>query len=197
MFGLETLTPEDTSLPRVFIPPATPKLLESPPIERVVFLRDEMANMCWAVERIVLSAAGNGVDAEQHALTLRPAPPADPSPAPGATARYRLGTDAPPNWHPFIPVHIPGSIRSVRLQRARLPIGLRNPLGRIIAEPGPYYINEEEIPRAGRIVVRTFQRTRWIDGRVLLWLGRRTLTGRGEGSSGLMFDHLEEIPSRD
>jgi len=89
-------------------------------------------------------------------------------------------------------------LRSVRLQRARLPTGLPDPLGQIIAEPQPtYFINEEEIPRAGRIVVRTFQRTRWIDGRVVLWLGRRTMTGRGEGSSGLAFDTLEEIPSRE
>jgi hypothetical protein len=198
MFGLETDTPDDRALPRIFVPPTTPKILESAPLERVVFLRDEMANMCWAVERTVPSKAGSGIDGEQYALTIAPAPPADPAPAPGATARFRLGTTAPPNWRPFIPVHIPGSIRSVRLQRARLPIGLPDPLGKIIGEPQPtYFINEEEVPRAGRIVVRTFQRTRWIDGRVVLWLGRRTLTGRGEGSSGLAFDVLEEIPSRE
>jgi hypothetical protein len=198
MFGLETRTPNDRSQPRIFVPPTTPKLLESAPLERVVFLRDEMANMCWAVERTVPSAAGSGIDGEQYALTIAPALPPDPAPAAGATARYRLGTTAPPNWRPFIPVHEPGSIRSVRLQRARLPIGLAQPLGKIIGEPQPtYFINEEEIPRAGRIVVRTFQRTRWVDGRVVLWLGRRTLTGRGEGSSGLAFDVLEEIPSRE
>ena len=196
MFGLETLTAEDTAQPRIFIPPTTPTLLESKPIERVVFLRDEMANLCWAVERIVPSQAGVGIDGEQHALAITPAPAPDPTPAPGATARYRLGTSAPLNWRPFIPVHKPGSQRSVRLQRARLPDGPPGPLGKIIAEPGRYFINEEEAPRAGRIVVRTFQRTRWIDGRVVLWLGRRTLTGRGEGSSGLLFDGIEEIPSR-
>jgi hypothetical protein len=29
------------------------------------------------------------------------------------------------------------------------------------------------------------------------WLGRRTLTGRGEGQSGLEFDKIEEIASND
>jgi hypothetical protein len=196
MFGLETLTANDTVQARLLIPPTTPTLLESAPIERVVFLRDEMANMCWAVEHTVPSAAGIGVDGEQHALAIAPPAVPDPPAAEGATARYRLGTDAPLNWRPFVPVHIPGSVRSVRLQRARLPRGLPTPLGKIIAEPGPYYINEEEVPRAGRIVVRSFQRTRWIDGRVVLWLGRRTLTGRGEGRSGLEFDRIDEIPSR-
>jgi hypothetical protein len=28
------------------------------------------------------------------------------------------------------------------------------------------------------------------DGRSLLWLGRRKVTGRGEGSTGLRFDRL-------
>lgn len=196
LFGLETLAAGDTAQPRIFIPPTTPKLLESVPLERVVFLRDEMANMCWAVESTVASAAGIGIDGEQYALAATPLPPVDPAPAVGATARYRLGTSAPPNWRPFIPVHIPGSLRSVRLQRARLPMEPIEPFGKIIAEPGPYFINEEEVPRAGRIVVRSFQRTRWNNGRVVLWLGRRTLTGRGEGSSGLEFDRLEEIASR-
>lgn len=202
MFGLETQTPNDRARPRLFLPPATPKLLESAPLERVVFLRDEMANLCWAVEHTLPSRAGIGIDGEQFALTLVPAEIPDLAPAPGATARYRLGTSAPPNWRPFTPVHVPGSSRSVRLQRARLPLGPKEPLGKVIAEPlgqpgKPYFINEEEVPRAGRIVVRTFQRTRWLDGRTVLWLGRRTLTGRGEGSSGLAFDVLEEIASRE
>lgn len=197
MYGLETRTPNDRAAPRIFLPPTTPKLLESPPLDRVVFLRDEMANLCWAVERTLHSSAGVGIDGEQYALTLAVPPSGDLAPAVDATARYRLGTAAPPNWRPFIPAHIPDSLRSVRLQRARLPTQPKKPFGMLISEPkDQYFINEEEVPRAGRIVVRTFQRTRWIDGRTLLWLGRRTLTGRGEGSSGLEFDKLEELASR-
>ena len=33
-----------------------------------MFLRDEMANLCWAAERTMPSAAGIGVDGEQFAL---------------------------------------------------------------------------------------------------------------------------------
>ena len=81
-----------------------------------------------------------------------------------------------------------------------LPDGDPDPYGAILVGPGVaperYFIAEEEVPRAGRIVTRAFQRTRWLDGRVLLWLGRQTETGRGEGTSGLEFDVIEEVPQR-
>jgi len=38
------------------LPPALMKTLESRPVEEVLFLRDEMANMAWGVERVVESA---------------------------------------------------------------------------------------------------------------------------------------------
>ena len=102
------------------------------------------------------------------------------------------------NWHPFIPVHIPGSNRSVSLQRARLPHERppqpsRPIVGQIIAGPTPFFLNEEEVPRAGRVVTREFRRARWTDGSVVLWIGRRAYPGRGEGSSGLVFDDLRPI----
>ena len=40
------------------------------------------------------------------------------------------------------------------------------------------------------IVERRFKLARGVDGRTLLWLGRRTTVGRGEGASGLRFDAL-------
>ena len=44
--------------------------------------------------------------------------------------------------------------------------------------------------RAGAIVTRGFQRTRWFDGKVFTWIGRRKQTGRGQGASGLEFDRV-------
>jgi hypothetical protein len=52
----------------------------------------------------------------------------------------------------------------------------------------PYFINEEEVPRAGTNVYQSYQRSRWYDGGVCTWLGIRKQTGRGEGHSGLAFD---------
>lgn len=46
------------------------------------------------------------------------------------------------------------------------------------------------MPRAGALVSQSFQRTRWLDGRPVVWLGAVKRTGCGEGSSGLAFDRL-------
>jgi len=97
-------------------------------------------------------------------------------------------------------VHLPGSVRSIRLQRARLAGPLREPKAEILRvadADGHYVIEEEEVPRAGRIVQRTFQRSRWHDGKTFLRVGRRSQAGRGEGSSGLAFDHVLERGERD
>jgi hypothetical protein len=177
---------------RFFLPPAVAKLLEAPPLEKVHFLRDEMANMAWAVERVVPSQLGVGINgyavAARAASQVPPPPPLAPTTAP---VRYVLGTDVPYNWIPFIPVHVPGSNRSVQLQRAQMPAVPGFPRARhtrILDVATPYYINEEEIPRAGKLVTRGYQRARWLNGATLTWIGRRVTSGRGEGSSGLAFD---------
>ena len=58
----------------------------------------------------------------------------------------------------------------------------------------PYFVEEEEVPRAGARLRQSFQRTRWYGGRVFTWLGVRKGTGRGEGASGLAFDQLIPVP---
>ena len=58
----------------------------------------------------------------------------------------------------------------------------------------PYFLHEEEVPREGVRVTTQFQRTRWRDGRVVVWLGARKTVGRGEGSSGLAYDRIVAMP---
>jgi hypothetical protein len=192
MFTLDTVGGAGEADQRLLLAPALSKSMEGALLEQVLFVRDEMANMVWAVERVVPSALGGGMNGYDVARAATPpAPP--PLPAAPALARYVLGTDVPHNWHPFIPVHVPGSNRSVQLQRARLPGPARDIYGRVLDVPAPYYVNEEEVPRAGKTVKRTFQRARWLDGRTFLWIGRRVTSGRGEGSSGLAFDQVVDV----
>ncbi|MCP4632626.1 MAG: hypothetical protein GY855_06830 [candidate division Zixibacteria bacterium] len=174
-----------------YLPPAVAKVLEGEPIEKVNFIRDEMANMVWAVENIVPSQAGKGSNGNEMALRY------DTSdefvPVGGAKIRYVLGTTVPDNWIPFIPVHMEDSQTEIRLQRAQMP-DAKGALGVLLSEKEPpYFINEEEAPKAGIIVQRSFQRTRWLNGKTFLWIGRYKTAGTGEGWSNLQFDQIKEI----
>ncbi|MBK8403863.1 MAG: hypothetical protein IPL25_07160 [Saprospiraceae bacterium] len=55
----------------------------------------------------------------------------------------------------------------------------------------PYFINEEEVPKAGRIAEAKWQRARWFDGKTYVWYGHEKKVGRGGGTSGLKFDQLD------
>jgi hypothetical protein len=200
--------PADTSL---LVLPTVPKIHESAPTEEIALLRDEVANMVWGVELAVPLATGEtkrGAETASEArayfenlLGLAP-PPAVP---PAAPIRYRVMSTVPENWIPFIPVHVDGSNREIQLQRAALPrilpgdpnppvrvrprtVLLREGLDRPVT--APYFVHEEEVPRAGAFLRQTYQRTRWTGGRVFTWLRVRRQTGRGEGSSGLRFDEI-------
>jgi hypothetical protein len=187
-WSMYRLDGDDSANMGLLLAPALASGMRSAPVEQVRFLRDEMANMVWAVEYRVASKLGEPFN---PAL----APPIPPSPGPAATAaRFHLGDSVPANWRPFIPAHLPGSQRSIRLQRARLPDQPALPRGVVLDAPAPYFVAEEEVPRAGRLVTRGFRRARWTDGTTFLWMGRESPIGRGEGSSGLVFDRVEEPP---
>ena len=187
----DSQTRSDTSF--YYLSPSITKSLEGDPLERVNFLRDEMANLVWAVESTVPSQAGKGVNGNEIALKDAP-PPAFAPVNDKVQIRYVAGTTVPDNWIPFIPVPNENSAREIRLQRARMPAA-KGALGVLLNEKAaPYYLNEEEIPRAGIEVMRFFQRTRWLNGRTCLWIGRFKQAGKGEGWSNLRFDQIVDIP---
>jgi hypothetical protein len=195
MFHLTEKDQSRLAVNRFYLVPAVGKVLESAPLERVNFIRDEMANMVWGVERIVPSQMGQGISGYE---TVAPNETTEPPTADDENVkiRYVLGTTVPKNWIPFIAVHAEGSVSETRLQRARM-VGGDPPRGFLLREPrSPYFIEEEEIPRAGVFVERSWQRTRWIAGRTFVWVGRRKTAGRGEGWSQLVFDQIADLKEK-
>ncbi len=194
--------------------PTVPKVQEGDPVEEVVFIRDEVANLVWGIETSVPIVTGQAVQGKQvaeetnryHRSLIDKAGAVTPEPY-KADISYDAMTSVPENWIPFISVHVTDSNRETRLQRAAMlrilegdpdpnPVKIRpqtNLLRYGIESKKAYYINEEEIPRAGIKVSRSFQRTRWSDGKIFIWSGMRKQTGRGEGSSGLAFDPLKDV----
>jgi len=214
-------TQADTSL---LLLPTVPKIHESPPTEEIMLVRDELANMVWGVEKTVPLASGEskrGLEAARETLAFfknqlasrlagGATPPAPITPA--APIRYQIMSTVPENWIPFIPVHLNSNNREIQLQRAALPRILEGdpdpalkvrPRTVLLREgldqtpPQPYFVHEEEVPRAGARLTQSFQRTRWTDGRVYTWLRVRKQTGRGEASSGLGFDEIVNVPPKD
>lgn len=178
-----------------FLPSTLTYSLQSDPVEKVNFLRDEMANMVWGVEEIIPDATGKGINGHEAAdKTGVLPPPVLPS---DAKIRYVLGTSVPENWIPFIPVHKPGSNQDINFQRASMP-NMNNSDEEVVKAkgvmlnevPAPYFINEEEIPYSGTLMSRAYQRVRWYNGKTYVWIGRYRETGRGEGSSHLAFDAI-------
>jgi hypothetical protein len=173
-----------------YLPPSVGKLMEGEDLEKVNIIRDEMSNMVWAIEQTVPSEAGGGRILKRNVPTLQVFNPVEGE----AKIRYVLGNTVPDNWIPFVPVQKPvpaGQVpQEIRLQRARMPQGTKA-LSRVLTERQPtYFIEEEEVPRAGVIIRQTFQRTRWLNGKTFLWIGRRKQSGRGEGMANLMFDQI-------
>ena len=181
-----------------FLPASLTQTMESEPIEQVNFIRDEMANMVWGIEDIIPDATNKGTNGDEAADKTGVLPPVIAGS--NAKIRYLLGTTVPENWIPFIPVHKPGSNQETYLQRAAMPkLGVPpkdiiKAKGILLNEVQPhYYINEEEIPASGTIVTRTYQRTRWYNGKTYVWIGRFRETGRGPGNSDLRFDQIQAL----
>jgi hypothetical protein len=181
-----------------FLAPAVAEVAESPPTEHVVFFRDEMANVVWGVERKFQGGAGTPVDRfEEHQRRLGEQQQIDVEFG-DAQLLYRLQTDVPDHWHPFVPVRAAGVAAAsgvIQLERRPLvrvlPDGTSiaiQPKGRILTAQDPLRLEEEEMPRDGTEVVRTFQLTRWSNGRYFLWSGRNRMTGAGEGRSNFRTD---------
>ena len=199
--------PADTGL---LLLPTADHVQQGPVLEEVAFVRDEMANMVWGIELRVQMSDGRSVPGAQaggetrrHFERLAGLAPV-PEPDPVAPIRYRVMSSMPEHWIPFVAVHTPGSDRDVQLQRAAMPrlvkggpvtpdrVRPRTEFLRTGLDAGqPYFVREEEVPRSGVRLTSRFYRTRWTDGRVVVWLGSAAHVGRGEAASGLRFDQAE------
>ena len=185
-WSMYLLTGDDTEGSGLFLAPALTTTAEAPPLEQVQFIRDEMANMVWAIEQRVASRLGEGVSLGSRAPRARSRLVRPRKPATCWARRCR--TTGVRSFPSTCPARSEASGCSARACLVHCGSRRRRSCG----SQGDYFIEEEEVPRAGRIVQRTFQRARWNDGKTFLWLGRRSQTGRGEGSSGLAFDHVLE-----
>ncbi|HEY4358997.1 MAG TPA: hypothetical protein VGN16_24840 [Acidobacteriaceae bacterium] len=167
------------------IPPSAVASLDSVAIEDVLFLRDELAEMVWGVERTAVGPSGLPTD---RSLAWKTSAPPVPPPSVDAPPAYRLGTTVPDYWIPFLPVDV--DTGPLQMRRGRLPTAASGPMGQFLNYPAQT-IPLEELPQEGVHLERVYRYARGTDGSTHLWIGRRRTTGLGEGRSGLRFDILD------
>ncbi len=197
LFSLDTVPGAAAPHPAqnaLFLPPSAAYVMQSSPVERVLFLRDEMADLAWAVETCFEDTLERVVDRRSLWIV-----PGKPSPGTRDLPAYRVETVVPDYWIPFAPEQLPDQ-KSIRLRLVPLEIDkggtpqIVEPKGRLLSakdSDGRLWLFDEEIPREGTLVERIYRYARWQDGRTTLWTARRRQTGSGEGSSGLRFDILD------
>jgi hypothetical protein len=173
---------------------------EADALEEILFLRDDMAAMAWAIEHRLPSELDTAVDAyalyQQHLKN-------NPPPAPpvitlgGPVISYTLETPPPDNWIPMVPVLSPAN--ELYLRRGTMEIPTTSGFiklqarGAILEPQHPFFVTDRSVPRSGTQVDRYFRYTRSSDGTIFVWLARRSGQGRGSGWSGLRFDQVTDL----
>jgi hypothetical protein len=179
LFRLESPTAA-SNLSRLFITASPAESNEGLPVEDVHFLRDELANVAWAVERVTQHPLGLGREAPA------PAPPEQVPTPPGLT--WTMTPPPPPgNWFPLMPVAVGhlalGTLWSARTQR---------PQGRLLTElRAPMQLHQEEVPPEGVQVTRRWQSARALDGSLHFWIGRSKTPRRTDIAPAIRFDVVD------
>ena len=171
-------------LPGIVLPPTAAGMITGQSLEEVLFLRDEQANMAWAIEQFVQGRSG---DRRDRAGEPQPEPDPWPDGLEPNERVYRLQSRVPAHWIPLVPVALrPGqvSLRKGALLRDGEPLLAA---GVTLAQT-PLTFPGEEIPRDGVRVRAVPVLARRADGTYVKWASYRVRTGRGEAASRLAWD---------
>jgi hypothetical protein len=180
MFEMSVRGAGGTAAPGLLVAPTALGTLEGRALEEVLLLRDEMANMAWAVERVVQGRSG---DPRSRGDEKRPVNRVEDM-LDKTELQYLLQTQIPRHWIPLVPIAT--GIGTIALRKGTMASEDLS-LGVLLA-PKPLTVQDEEIPREGLQVQRVPALARDSTGRYLRWITRRVRIGRGEGSSGLAYD---------
>lgn len=169
----------------VFVNAAPNLVLDGVTLEEVHLLRDEQANLAWAIETVVPHPLGGGMPTAappSSSSAVRPAGEVGPS--------WTLSpTTLPRNWFPLVPIADPiGRLAVGTLWTARD----AHPAGRVLTELLPSKkLHDDEVPSEGVQVTRSWQAARAIDGTLHFWIGRAKTPRQTELASALRFDVVD------
>ena len=166
---------------RIYVNATPAEAVEGPPLEELHFLRDEVANVAWAVERLIPHPLNHGVEPPDVARTVGAAGPTG--------LVWTLAPPSPPrNWFPLLPLEI-GRLALGVLWSARD----ARPAGTLLTElrASKRRLHQEEVPNEGAQVTRRWQSARGIDGSLHFWIGRSKTPRKTDIAPALRFDLVE------
>ena len=156
-------------LPYLLLPPPATGFLAADPVEQVALIRDEAANLAWALQLVPRAAATS-----------------PPEMVPGSgDLTYVLMTPPPDDR---IPMPLMESDAGRFLVRGRLAGQQTGPVGELLAPD--FRLRDEELPDEGLTLERRYELGRTPDGVLHLWVSRVKRTGARLPLSGLTFDRI-------
>jgi hypothetical protein len=189
--------PDDAAAPNgladVFINAVPGRPLSGGPLEEVHLLRDEQANLAWAIETVVPHPLNGGVPV----TAASPAPPAaagtggGAQPADAATGlRWTMAPPSlPANWFPLVPVADPPG---------RLALGAlwtapdAQPAGHLLGDLlSGHQLYDREVPSEGVQASRRWRAARAADGSLHLWIARGKRPRQIDLAPALCFDAVD------
>ena len=181
MFGVSIAGQAEQAKPGLFVPPPGRRSQTGRALEEIMFVRDESANMAWAIEKKVQGRSGDPRNRADEQSNVRPLSALQA----GAELRYTLETTVPSNWIPLVPVPVNGD-GGFKLRKGTMTDSDQS-MSEILSST-PFDLHEEEVLREGLRVSRVPILARTATGRTVRWVARESGVGRGEAASRLAFD---------
>lgn len=160
-----------SGLPYLLLPPPETGFLIAEPVEKAVFVRDEAANLAWALQLLPQAATPAMVAAA----------------AASAGDLTYVPITAPPDDR--IPLVMTGTDGERLLVRGKLTGQKTGPQGNLL--PVNMRVRDEELPDAGLTLERRYELGRTPDGVMHLWVSKVKRMGARLPASGLTFDGLQ------
>src|ERR1035437_4147577 len=154
----------------LLLPPPNISFITSDPIEEVAIVRDEAANLAWALRRIPATPAGV-------------IPPAASG---GGDWIYSPMTHLPDARVPLVLME--GAAGRFLVEAQMVNAAPNQPTALM---PAGFQVRDEEVPDEGISLRRRFELGRTPDGVLRLWISRETAPGARMPASGVRFDSLD------
>jgi hypothetical protein len=184
----------------MYLPNTVPILLQTENIEDLRFIRDEISDVVWCVEKYYTDQTGqrinrSDVGSAQASDSLRDSHSQNDSTKANMPI-FRLMNPPPKHWIPYIPKRKSSTPTDpqVYLRRGRTDESASrgNPQYRSEIVKESWRLQEQEIPRLGLRLQRKWKYARGSDGKPYFWIGRYKDISAGERTTGIDCDYLLE-----